>query len=236
MVCRPERVPSSQMIAGLGCGLEPPTAASAVETQAEFRGGKGNLYEGGLRIPYLVRWPGKIKAGQVSELIFYQPDVLPTLAELCKGKAPDDVDGGADRAEAVEPDARRVLGGRGVDRAAAEVVGARGLRGAPEGRRLGGDADDRRGAEEAACGRGVEVTLRVEYEVVKPDGGVAFVRGGGLAFPAAAHVCYCTAEASFGLPEVRAQRTDARRAAHDTRLAAAPADGAASGQGRRGCR
>ena len=33
------------------------------------------------------------------------------------------------------------------------------------------------------------------------------VRGGGLAFPAAAHVCYCTAEASFGLPEVRAQLT-----------------------------
>ena len=62
-------------------------------TKVEFRGGKGNLYEGGLRIPYLVRWPGKIKAGQVSDLIFYQPDVLPTLAELCKGKAPDDVDG-----------------------------------------------------------------------------------------------------------------------------------------------
>ena len=62
-------------------------------TKVEFRGGKGNLYEGGLRIPYLVRWPGKIKAGQVSDLIFYQPDVLPTLAELCQGKAPDDVDG-----------------------------------------------------------------------------------------------------------------------------------------------
>jgi len=62
-------------------------------TKVEFRGGKGNLYEGGLRIPSLARWPGKIKAGQVSDLIFYQPDVLPTLAELCQGKAPDDVDG-----------------------------------------------------------------------------------------------------------------------------------------------
>ncbi len=48
----------------------------------EFRGGKGNLYEGGLRIPFIVRWPGKIKPGRVSELLFYQPDVLPTLAEL----------------------------------------------------------------------------------------------------------------------------------------------------------
>ena len=59
----------------------------------EFRGGKGNLFEGGLRIPYLVRWPGKIKAGQVSDLIFYQPDVLPTLAELTGAKAPGDIDG-----------------------------------------------------------------------------------------------------------------------------------------------
>lgn len=59
----------------------------------EFRGGKGNLYEGGLRIPFLARWPGKIKSGQVSDLIFYQPDVLPTLAELTGATAPGDVDG-----------------------------------------------------------------------------------------------------------------------------------------------
>ena len=63
------------------------------ETGVEFRGGKGNLYEGGLRIPFMVRWPGKIKAGQVSDLRFYQPDVLPTLAEISGAKAPDDIDG-----------------------------------------------------------------------------------------------------------------------------------------------
>ncbi|MEM8955814.1 MAG: arylsulfatase [Verrucomicrobiota bacterium] len=63
------------------------------KTGDEFRGGKGNLYEGGLRIPYLVRWPGKIKPGQVSDLIFYQPDVLPTIASLTGATAPDDVDG-----------------------------------------------------------------------------------------------------------------------------------------------
>ena len=62
-------------------------------TGVEFRGGKGNLYEGGLRIPFLVRWPGKIKAGQVSDLLFYQPDVLPTLAELTGTEAPADIDG-----------------------------------------------------------------------------------------------------------------------------------------------
>lgn len=55
----------------------------------EFRGGKGNLYEGGLRIPFVVRWPGKIKAGQVSDLAFYHPDIMPTLAELTGTKAPD---------------------------------------------------------------------------------------------------------------------------------------------------
>ena len=63
------------------------------KTGAEFRGGKGNLYEGGLRIPFMVRWPGKIPAGRVSDLLFYQPDVLPTLAELTGAKPPADIDG-----------------------------------------------------------------------------------------------------------------------------------------------
>lgn len=63
------------------------------KTGVEFRGGKGNLYEGGLRIPYIVRWPNRIQAGRVSDHLFYHPDVLPTLAELTGAKAPDDVDG-----------------------------------------------------------------------------------------------------------------------------------------------
>ena len=63
------------------------------KTGVEFRGGKGNLFEGGLRIPYLVRWPGRINSGQVNDLIFYQPDVLPTLADLTGAKAPNDIDG-----------------------------------------------------------------------------------------------------------------------------------------------
>ncbi|MBG86422.1 MAG: hypothetical protein CMO80_05920 [Verrucomicrobiales bacterium] len=63
------------------------------KTGVGFRGGKGNLYEGGLRIPFLVRWPGRIQPGRVSDHIFFQPDVLPTLAELTKAKAPADIDG-----------------------------------------------------------------------------------------------------------------------------------------------
>ncbi|MFV1964047.1 MAG: sulfatase-like hydrolase/transferase, partial [Pirellulaceae bacterium] len=63
------------------------------KTGVEFRGGKGNLYEGGLRIPFIVRWPGKIVAGRVSDLLFYQPDMLPTLAELTGTTPPADIDG-----------------------------------------------------------------------------------------------------------------------------------------------
>ena len=59
----------------------------------EFRGGKGNLYEGGLRIPFIVRWPGKIAPGQTSDLLFNQVDILPTLAELTGTRAPSNIDG-----------------------------------------------------------------------------------------------------------------------------------------------
>ena len=41
----------------------------------EFRGGKGSLYEGGLRIPFLVRWPGQIKAGSVAHSACAAPDM-----------------------------------------------------------------------------------------------------------------------------------------------------------------
>jgi arylsulfatase A-like enzyme len=63
------------------------------KTGKAFRGHKGNLYEGGLRIPMIVRWPGKISSGRVSDFLWYFPDVLPTLAELAGAAAPKDVDG-----------------------------------------------------------------------------------------------------------------------------------------------
>jgi len=63
------------------------------ETGQEFRGGKGNLYEGGLRIPAIARWPGKIAPGRVSDLVWYQPDVFPTVAELTGAEPPEDLDG-----------------------------------------------------------------------------------------------------------------------------------------------
>ena len=58
-----------------------------------FRGNKGNLYEGGLRIPMIVRWPGNIKEGVVSDYLWYFPDIMPTLAELAGVEPPENIDG-----------------------------------------------------------------------------------------------------------------------------------------------
>jgi len=58
-----------------------------------FRGGKGNLLEGGLRVPYIVRWPGKIKPGSVTDHLCYFGDVMPTLAEASGAKIPAGLDG-----------------------------------------------------------------------------------------------------------------------------------------------
>ena len=58
------------------------------ETGKRFRAGKGSLYEGGLKVPFLVRWPNQIKAGSVSNHLFGFQDVMPTLAELTKSTAP----------------------------------------------------------------------------------------------------------------------------------------------------
>jgi arylsulfatase len=47
-------------------------------------------YEGALRVPFAMRWPAKIKAGQVSDEIVHAMDLFPTLAEFAGGKVPDD--------------------------------------------------------------------------------------------------------------------------------------------------
>lgn len=74
-------------------------------TGAEFRGTKGTLYEGGLRIPMIVRWPGRIEPGRVSDLLCYFPDILPTVCELAEIDVPGDVDGMSIVPELLGPDA-----------------------------------------------------------------------------------------------------------------------------------
>jgi arylsulfatase A len=60
---------------------------------AGLRGHKQNLYEGGIRVPMLVRWPGKIAAGSVTSHAWGFWDVLPTLAEIAGAKSPSKRDG-----------------------------------------------------------------------------------------------------------------------------------------------
>jgi arylsulfatase A-like enzyme len=58
-----------------------------------LRGIKRDLYEGGIRVPTLARWPGKIRAGQVSDQVWSFWDFLPTAAELAGAPAPTGIDG-----------------------------------------------------------------------------------------------------------------------------------------------
>ncbi len=61
----------------------------------ELRGLKGSLYEGGVRVPTIVRWPGKVKAGSESDFVSGFEDWMPTILEAvgAKIKAPKNTDG-----------------------------------------------------------------------------------------------------------------------------------------------
>ena len=58
-----------------------------------FRGVRGELYEGGLRVPMIAYWPGKIPAGRVSDFTWAAWDFLPTAADIALIKPPASVDG-----------------------------------------------------------------------------------------------------------------------------------------------
>lgn len=57
-----------------------------------LRGGKTDLYEGGIRVPFIARWPGKVPAGRESDLVSAQYDLMATLADLT-GEQPPPNDG-----------------------------------------------------------------------------------------------------------------------------------------------
>jgi arylsulfatase A-like enzyme len=58
-----------------------------------LRGIKRDLYEGGIRVPMIVRWPGKVKAGTTSSMPCAFWDFLPTVAEAAGAEAPKNLDG-----------------------------------------------------------------------------------------------------------------------------------------------
>ena len=56
-----------------------------------LRSSKGDVYEGGIRVPYFMRWPGGLQAGKKVDRIAAHIDVLPTLVTLCGLDKPDDL-------------------------------------------------------------------------------------------------------------------------------------------------
>jgi arylsulfatase A-like enzyme len=63
------------------------------QANGPLSGYKGMMYEGGLRVPMIVRWPGRVPAGSVNEHVWYFADVMPTLAELAGAAPPKNIDG-----------------------------------------------------------------------------------------------------------------------------------------------
>jgi len=62
-------------------------------SNGNLRGYKRDLYEGGIRTPMLVKWPGKIKTGTTSALISAFWDIMPTFAEISGADIPAGIDG-----------------------------------------------------------------------------------------------------------------------------------------------
>jgi len=63
------------------------------ESSGPFRGIKRDLYEGGIRVPFIARWPGHIQAGSINKHIGAFWDFLPTACEIAGIPAPNNIDG-----------------------------------------------------------------------------------------------------------------------------------------------
>lgn len=67
-------------------GLE---GVRGITSNAPLRGGKGMLYEGGIRVPWIARWPGQIKEGTTCDAPILSVDLYPTLLDLSGAKGPN---------------------------------------------------------------------------------------------------------------------------------------------------
>ncbi|MFH4967731.1 arylsulfatase [Gaetbulibacter sp. M240] len=63
------------------------------DSNGQLKGYKRDLYEGGVRVPMIVSWPSKIQGNTQSDHISAFWDIMPTLAELAKVEAPQNIDG-----------------------------------------------------------------------------------------------------------------------------------------------
>jgi arylsulfatase A-like enzyme len=64
-----------------------------IHSSGPLRGIKRDLYEGGIRVPMIVRWPGTIRPGRVSDQVWAFWDFLPTAAALARTEAPSNING-----------------------------------------------------------------------------------------------------------------------------------------------
>ncbi len=63
--------------------------AGDITDNAPLRSGKGSLYEGGTRVPFIVRWPGVVKAGTTCDVPAIHVDLFPTLLEMANAAPPE---------------------------------------------------------------------------------------------------------------------------------------------------
>ena len=75
-------------------GCAPYIGVSKLESQghfpsAQFRGYKADIWDGGHRVPFIVRWPAKVKAGSTSDQLICLTDLIATCADLLGRKLPD---------------------------------------------------------------------------------------------------------------------------------------------------
>jgi arylsulfatase A-like enzyme len=59
------------------------------DPSAQFRGSKGDLWDGGHRVPFFVRWPARVKAGAMCDQLISLNDLMATCAELTETELPD---------------------------------------------------------------------------------------------------------------------------------------------------
>ncbi len=62
-------------------------------SNAPLRAGKGSMYEGGLRVPFMVSWPGQLPTGEVCHEVVSSLDIFPTVARVCGTPVPQNLDG-----------------------------------------------------------------------------------------------------------------------------------------------
>ncbi len=67
--------------------------AEYFDSVADLRGLKGSVFEGGIRVPMIVRWPGKVTMGTTTDHISAFWDVMPTIAEITNAELPENLDG-----------------------------------------------------------------------------------------------------------------------------------------------